>query len=488
MESLLLRIPGVAKPIKRLNFKTRMIWTSVIVLLYFVMTEIRVFGAGQPHEQLAAFEVLLGAKFGSLMTLGIGPIVTASIILQLLVGSKILNWDMRTSHGKILFQGWQKLLAMTFTVIEAAAFTLGGTINPISFAPTILGAIILQLTLGGWLVIFMDEVVSKWGIGSGVSLFILAGVSKQIFSGAAVGISSMADGILQGAPIASFTPVLLQFAATITVFALVVYAQAMRVEIPMAFAAVRGFGQRWPLKFIYTSNIPVILVAALLVSVRLFATTAANAGQTWLAQVDEAGNIIGGVFFFLIPPNSIPIQVFSLILGIFVVLGMVIAYFVLKERVLATISGFAGLGVVIGYYATTMFYGVPQLVEIGQAVTYMMFFILGSVLFGILWVNTAGMDPHSVAQQIQGAGLQIPGFRRDPRIIEHVLRRYIPPLTILGAAFVGFLAAFADFTRALAAGTSILLAVMIVYQLYEQIAYQYMEDMHPMLRRFIAKE
>ena len=94
------------------------------------------------------------------------------------------------------------------------------------------------------------------------------------------------------------------------------------------------------------------------------------------------------------------------------------------------------------------------------------------------------MDAHSVAEQIKGIGMQIPGFRRDPRIIEQVLSRYIMPLAVMGGLWVGLLAAFADLTGALGTGTGILLTVMIIYNFYEQISMRYMEEMHPALRKF----
>ena len=95
------------------------------------------------------------------------------------------------------------------------------------------------------------------------------------------------------------------------------------------------------------------------------------------------------------------------------------------------------------------------------------------------------MDASSQAKKIIQSGLQIPGFRKDQRILEKLLNRYIWPLTIMGAITVGFLAAFADLTGALSRGTGILLTVMIVYKLYEDIARQHMVDMHPMLRKFM---
>jgi preprotein translocase subunit SecY len=97
------------------------------------------------------------------------------------------------------------------------------------------------------------------------------------------------------------------------------------------------------------------------------------------------------------------------------------------------------------------------------------------------------MDAKSVAEQISSIGMQIPGYRSDIRIIESVLQRYIPALTILGGMSVGFLAAFADFTNALGTGTGLLLSTMIVQQLYEDIAVHHMEDMHPAFRKFMGK-
>ena len=64
--------------------------------------------------------------------------------------------------------------------------------------------------------------------------------------------------------------------------------------------------------------------------------------------------------------------------------------------------------------------------------------------------------------------------------------RYIWPLTIMGGAGIGLLASLADLSGALSRGTGILLAVMIVYKLYEEIAKQHMMDMHPAMRKFMG--
>jgi len=98
------------------------------------------------------------------------------------------------------------------------------------------------------------------------------------------------------------------------------------------------------------------------------------------------------------------------------------------------------------------------------------------------------MSAESQAKQILSSGLQVPGFRRDPRVLESILNRYIPGLTVMGGATVGLLAAVADLMGALSRGTGILLAVMIIYQFYERIAKEHAMDMHPSLRKMMGGE
>ena len=107
-------------------------------------------------------------------------------------------------------------------------------------------------------------------------------------------------------------------------------------------------------------------------------------------------------------------------------------------------------------------------------------------MFAFFWTATSGMDAHSISQQFKSSSIMIPGFRHDPRIVEKVLQRYIPALTILGGAFVGLLAGFADLTSALGTGTGILLTVMIMHQMYEQIMQQHADDLPEFVKKFIG--
>ena len=126
-----------------------------------------------------------------------------------------------------------------------------------------------------------------------------------------------------------------------------------------------------------------------------------------------------------------------------------------------------------------------QTIQIFQAITHLIFFMGVSVVFAIFWVKTSGMDAQAQAKKIISSGLQIPGFRKDERVLEAILSRYILPLTVMGGLAIGALAALTDAFGALTSGTAILLAVMITYQLYQNIAQQHALDMHPVLKKIV---
>jgi preprotein translocase subunit SecY len=435
-------LPQVRSPTYRVPFKEKLKWTGVILILYFILTQVALFGLSSTAvDQFSSLRAVLAGNFGSILTLGIGPIVSASIILQLLVGGKIINLDLSKPEDKAYFQGTQKLLAIIFTLFEAAVLVLTGALPPSS--PEFAWLLILQITVGGILIIFLDEVVSKWGFGSGVGLFIAAGVAQAIVVGSLNPLSSPTSPGVPAGAIPGFLYsltigqpafyLLLPVIATIVVFLIVVYAESMRVEIPLSYGGVKGARGKYPLKFIYASNMPVILTSALLLNVQLFAAMFQKLGFPILGTITN-GQAVNGLAYILTPPNSLSL--------------------LLTDPLRVTI--------------------------------YAVVFIAACILFAVLWVELSGIGPKQVSKQLHGMGMQIPGHRSSRAHFEKILKRYIPAITVLGGAFVGFLAFGADLTGALGGGTGVLLTVGIVYKLYEEIAQEQLMDMHPMLRKFLG--
>jgi len=440
-------IPEVKGPTqKNLSFSQKLKWTGLILLIFFILGAVHIFGLGD--NALAQFEylsVVLGASFGSIISLGIGPIVTASIVLQLLNGAGIIPFDLTTHDGKNKFQGTQKLLTYFFIILESAIYVLMGGLSPVSgMSPLV---VIFQLFLGGVLIVFLDDIINKWGFGSGVSLFIAAGVSQRIFIQAFSPLHPTQSGVVNTDAYVGAIPQLFNalsaglpqeaslalgsLVATLVIFGIVVFAQSMKVEIPLSFGRIRGHGIRWPLNFVYTNVIPVLLVSALVANVQLFANLLANKGHMWLNSV-------------------VP--------------------YLRNTNLLAHISQ-----------------GSLTPLILLQSFTYVLFFVVLSIIFSYFWMQTSGLDPKSQAKQMMSSGLQIPGFRKDARVLERLLKKYIYPLTIMGGIFIGILAPLANMTGAFGSGTGLLLTVMIIYKLYEDIAKQHMEDMNPMLRKMMGK-
>ena len=307
MEPLLAAMPAVKSPEGHVHFKNKLLWTLAILILYFALTNIPLFGLNPANQDLfAAWRALLAGASGSIIHLGIGPIVTASIVLQLLKGADILHIDTSETRGQVMYMGLQKILILVMIVIEAAPNLVGGFMTPDPviasqffggnlFAVSII--IFLQICIGGVLIFFMDEVVTKWGIGSGVGLFIIAGISQALVSGFInwakitdqypVGFFPrlIAIGLDGGNYLTYFGTDILAFVTTMIIFLIIVYVESTRIEIPLAHAQVRGARARFPVKLIYASVLPMILVRVLQANIQMLGMFLSNVGITILRNI-----------------------------------------------------------------------------------------------------------------------------------------------------------------------------------------------------------
>lgn len=480
------RLPAVSSPEGHVHFKNKLLWTLGILMLYFALANVPLFGLSENSidlfEQYRAF--FAGAS-GSLMLLGIGPIVTASIILQLLVGADVIKLDMSDPEDQALFQGAQKFLVFVMIVVEALPQILGGYIQPDLNIATSLGVgagtitflIFIQICIGGALILFMDEIVSKWGIGSGVGLFIVAGVSQQIVTGLINWVpnsSGLPTGIIpkwiyiaqnvgtdylfsaDGVGFMLVSGGLLALVSTVAIFFMVVYAESTRIEIPLSHSAVKGARGRFPVKLVYASVLPMILVRALQANIQLIGLVLAGRGITVLGEY-SGSRPVNGIMYYLAPIHSPYDWIPSLV----------------REN-------FANYG-----------YPAPEVWQIGLHVLCDAFIlIVGGIIFALFWIETTGMGAKPTARKVFNSGMQIPGFRRNVGSIEKVMLRYIPKVTVIGGAFIGVLTLIASLMGTLggAGGTGLLLTASIVYRLYEDIASEQMMEMHPMIRSFFGQE
>ncbi|NYT19091.1 MAG: preprotein translocase subunit SecY, partial [Methanosarcinales archaeon] len=249
---------------------------------------------------------------------------------------------------------------------------------------------------------------------------------------------------------------ILALVSTVAIFLLVVYVESTRIEIPLAHSAVRGARGRFPVKLIYASVLPMILVRALQANIQMIGLLLSGRGITLFGEY-YGSTPINGVMYYLSPINSPYDWIPSLV----------------RES-------FTGYGV-----------PVPSMWQVGLHVLVdATFLIVGGIIFALFWIETTGMGAKPTAQKVFNSGMQIPGFRRNVGSIEKVMLRYIPKVTIIGGAFIGALTLLASLLGTIggAGGTGLLLTVSIVYRLYEDIASEQMMEMHPMVRSFFGRE
>ncbi|MGH9921382.1 MAG: preprotein translocase subunit SecY [Nitrososphaerales archaeon] len=455
-------VPQVPKPKKKLTLTERFIWSGIALLLYLVMGQIPLYGAPTSvFDPFAFARVIFASQQGTLIELGIGPIVTAGLLMQLLKGSEIIKFDFKNPDERALFTSATKIVTIIVIVIEGALY--GSAVYQV---PTNIGIVIIgQLIAASYVVMILDELVQKgWGLGSGISLFILAGVAQQILwsifsplpagDGFSIGvlpfmIESASSGIADFMDVMfrpGQLPNLFLLFLTAGIILLLVYTQGIRVEIPIVSSRFRGFTAVYPIKLMYVSNIPVILASALTANAiflgqMFWANYNANNDKVffnWIAQFNPADprTPIGGVLYYLIPPRGLELAALD-----------------------------------------------PM-----KAIIYIIILTAIVVVFGRLWVELGGLSAKAAARNLLDSNVQVPGFRRAESSVELLLQRYIPSVTFLGAFFLGLLAGASDVLGVFGTGIGILLAVDIMINYYNLLIREQVETFMPKLGALLGRK
>ncbi|XHH07551.1 MAG: preprotein translocase subunit SecY [Candidatus Bathyarchaeia archaeon] len=459
----------IKKPARKVSFNEKIFWTALVLIIFLVMTEIPLYGISESaQDRFGQLRVIFASNQGTLMELGIGPIVTAGLILQLLVGSSIIKCDMSNPEDRGLFTSASKVFSIVLTGVQAGAYILSGMYG--SITATVMIVIFFQLLAAGIVVMLLDELVQKgWGLGSGISLFIMAGVAQNIFwsmfsptNGLFVG---ALNDLLAGAittfdwvvgTASGFYPSFIGFIATIITFIVIIYMQGVRIELPMTYAGYKGFRSRYPIKLLYVSNLPVIFASALFANVFFFT-------QLLWSQFGQPA-----------PGTNLFFQIFG------------------DYNLTSTTATDGTVSTsVVNVGGLAKFMSPPNgIINVGmdplRAAGYLAILVAFCAIFSLIWLEVGGLGPSKVAKQLMDSGMQIPGYRRSERPIEQILKRYIPVVTVLGGIIVGLIAGLADYAGVYGSGTGILLSVGIIYQYYELLMRERAAEMFPAFRRILG--
>jgi preprotein translocase subunit SecY len=443
-------IPSAPRPIKRVSIGKRLVFTVLVAIAYIILASTKLYGiqtAG--HGALSpVISIILAMQSGTFAQLGIGPIVTAGLILQILVGAKILNIDLNDPEGRQKFTLASKGLGIILAIIEATGFVVSGVYwyTPQVVSAWIKIAVTLQLIWGGILIIMLDEAIQKgWGMGSGISLFILIGVAWRFFSELLTPYSVESGGEIYGlipyiivmakngaldfwhvfiTRLAIGYPTIVGLITSIILIIILSYLNAARINIPIVISRYGGIKTKVPLQLLYVTNIPVLLTGILISNIILFLN---------LLQNHIGVEVANKIRSYLTPPT--------------------IYHFIYSPW---------------------------------ASITYVIIFLVLCILFGLLWIEIAGLNPEAQAENLINAGLDIPGMRRNPKILASYLTRYIYPLTVFSSIVVAAISIVGDIFGSYGTGTGILLAVGILFNYYQMLLYERTIEMYPMLKRLVG--
>ncbi|MEX0649925.1 MAG: preprotein translocase subunit SecY [Candidatus Andersenbacteria bacterium] len=353
----------------------------------------------------------------SIMMLGVGPYITASIVMQLMTMIVPRLEEMQKEEGEAGRQKinqWTRLLTVPLAALQGFAFLnllqRGGAQGAsaglgVTFTPWELVVTLIAVTAGTLFVMWLGELITEQGIGNGISLIIFVGIISQLPQ-------ATAQIIATWTPDQFFTYGMFLVVAIIVIAGVVLVSEGQRA-IPISYArqvrgnrTAGGVQTHLPLRVNQAGVIPIIFA----LSVMLFPGVIAN--------------------FFLAAPN-------------------------------ATVANAASF--VVGLFQDQRFYGLAYFVLV--------------VAFTFFYTQLT-FDPKQIAENVQKQGGFIPGIRPGKQT-ENYLRYVLNRITLTGALFLGGIAVLPLIVQALTnvstltiGGTALLIVVSVVLETMKQIESQ----------------
>jgi preprotein translocase subunit SecY len=247
----------------------------------------------------------------SIVMLGVGPYITASIVMQLmtiLVPRLKEMYQEEGDAGRQRFSQYSRYLSVPLAFMQSFAFILllqqNGIMPSLTFIELVTN--ITVIAAGSILLMWIGELISEYGIGNGVSLIIFAGI--------VAGLPSMVAQSVFAFDISQLPAYLGFLAAGIVIMAGVVYITEAERPIPVTYArrvrgmkVLGGVSTYLPLRVNQAGVIPIIFALSFLLFPQMIATFLARIDISWLASgatavVNGLANqwVYGSLYFALV--------------------------------------------------------------------------------------------------------------------------------------------------------------------------------------------
>jgi len=447
-------LPEVARPKKMPGIKDRIMWTAVALFIFLICCQVPVYGS-RPTKTSDPFywmRVVLASNKGTLMELGISPMITSNLILELLAGVGVISVNQNDRRERANFEGAQKIFALVITLIEAAAYVSSGMYGNVADIGFFTCALIVgQLMIATTICLLLDELLQKgWGLGSGSTLFIATNICDTIVwkSFSPTTINTGRGTEFEGAVIAFFhllisrndkvralreafyrpqLPNVVNLLSTLAIFLIVVFLQGFHVNLATVRRSPPAPAEPFQIKLFYTSNMPIILQTSVISNFNFFSQIlyrrfsnnflVSLLGKWETREYSSSGQMfpVGGLAYYITAPHTI----------------------------------------------TDMFN------DPIHAIFYITFVLVMCAMFSKVWIGVQRTAPRDMAKKLLAEGKRLKQYRDNEDDIAVALNRYIPTAAAFGGLCIGALTILADFLGAIGSGTGILLAVTMIHQYHE---------------------
>jgi preprotein translocase subunit SecY len=302
------------------DLRNKILFTLGLLLIYRVLAHILVplthqeqvnlvnlFGSNKSQnlgQLLGLLDVFSGGSLQtfSIVALGLAPYITATIVMQLLQPIIPALHDLSTQGeaGRLRFSQMTRMITIPLAFLQAlgqsAIFVRAGVLDATSFnlfGPNWLAtlSILLSLTAGTMILVWIGELITEHGIGNGISLIIFAGIVSRLPQLIQQGFLASTSNGGNGSGIVSIAVFLL--IGLLTILGIVSIYQAQR-RVPVQHPTKRAVGHGMlagssqtsyiPMQVNSTGMIPLIFAQSILIFPALLSQYLVGNSITWLSS------------------------------------------------------------------------------------------------------------------------------------------------------------------------------------------------------------
>ncbi|RLV96297.1 Sec sixty-one protein [Spathaspora sp. JA1] len=470
-------LPEVESPVEKIAFDEKVVYT-VGGAIIFLFGQLPIYGLVSDAQfsivdPLYNFRSIFAMEKGTLLELGLLPVITAAIIWQIAAGLKLINANLSLRYDRELFQTGQKLTAFILAIVYAFGLIYSGYYdnvirgyNPLQDSTPLgsYGLIFTQIVSWSWLVTLMVEIFDKgYSFGSGVLCFLslqvatntvadLIGIEVfKVFNSNKTESYGALMNLVRNFSLFSpkknaatiwhaFTriqlPNLTQFYISLLTIGGVILLQNYRIEIPIRSTKVRGMNNVFPIRLLYTGGLPVLFTFTVLANVQVFGYFA----TVILSKVGAPQLLISLLGKFELNASSNNLT--------------------LRTGVLYYLSNSSSL--------------LQTLLSPIKTVLYSLSVVVLSVWFANKWSYISGSSPKDIAKQFKDQGISISG-KRDISIAKE-LARVIPVASVSGAFLLAALAVVGELLGGLGKGVAIIIGVSSAFGVLEEFMMEYQQS------------